>query len=93
MLGIFPVFVARMLPRVWIDEVRRAGGFALIMGWQLYPPTHRELAKRVRSELGLPVDAPRALMEGTVKRFTDWHGKKCELEKQITQDDQQRPVK
>lgn len=75
-LGIVPVFVARMLPRNWIEELRQAGGFALILKWQLYPPSHRELAKRVRTELGLPVDAPRALADGTMKRFTDWHAKK-----------------
>lgn len=75
-LGIVPLFVARMLPRTWIEEVRRAGGFALILKWQLYPPTHKDLAKRVQTELGLPVDAPRALAEGTMARFVSWHVKK-----------------
>lgn len=75
-LGIVPVFVARMLPRVWIEELRQAGGFALILKWQLYPPAHKELAKRVHAEIGLPVDAPRALADGTMKRFVDWHIKK-----------------
>jgi hypothetical protein len=64
-----------MLPRSWIEEVRQAGGFALIMKWQLYPPAHKELAKVVKTKLSLPVDAPRALADGTMKRFTDWHEK------------------
>jgi hypothetical protein len=56
-------------------ELITAGGFALIMKYQLYPWTHKELAKRVASELGLPVDAPKALSEGTMHRFLAWHRK------------------
>jgi hypothetical protein len=36
-LGIRPVFVARMLPGNWITEIDAAGGFALILKYQLYP--------------------------------------------------------
>jgi len=72
-LGIRPLIVARMLPKTWIKQVIDAGGFALIMKWQLYPYTHRELAKRVKAELRLPVDAPKALEEGTMARFERWH--------------------
>ncbi len=75
-LGIKPVFVARMMPKSWIREVGLVGGFALILKYQLYPQTHRDLAKRVQAELGLPVDAPRALAAGTVQRFVNWHEKK-----------------
>jgi hypothetical protein len=72
-LGIRPLVVARMLPKSWIKEIVDANGFALIMKWQLYPYTHKELARRVKLELGLPVDAPKALEEGTVARFEKWH--------------------
>jgi hypothetical protein len=72
-LGIRPVFVCRMLPKTWVNEVNSAGGFALILGFQLYPITHQKLARRVREELGLPVDTPRSLQEGTVDRFMRWH--------------------
>ena len=74
-LGISPVFAARMLPKCWIEELNQVGRFALIMKWQLYPPVHKELAKLVKTKLLLPVDAPRALADGTMKRFTDWHEK------------------
>jgi hypothetical protein len=60
-IGVRPVFVARMLPRNWILEVRDSGGFALILKYQLYPWAHRDLANRVREALELPVDAPRRL--------------------------------
>lgn len=72
-LGIRPVFVVRMMPKNWIYEVQKAGGFVLVLKWQLYPWTHRDLARRVRDELGLPVDAPRALEDGTTQRFLRWH--------------------
>lgn len=72
-LGIRPVFAVRMLPKTWIKEINDAGGFALILKYQLYPWAHRELARRVNAELGLPVDAPRALEDGTMERFLRWH--------------------
>ena len=72
-LGLRPLFVARMLPRTWMNELINAGGYGMIMKYQLYPWTHKNLAKRVASELGLPVDAPRALAEGTMNRFLSWH--------------------
>ncbi len=72
-LGIKPVFVARMLPRTWINEVIESGGFALILKHQLYPWTHKDVAARVSKGLGLPVDAPKALAEGTMRRFLRWH--------------------
>lgn len=72
-LGLRPVFVCRMLPKSWIFELQQQGGFALILKYQLYPWTHQELARRVARELGLPVDAPRALADGTMARFLKWH--------------------
>jgi hypothetical protein len=75
-LGLIPVFVCRMLPKTWINELNQAGGFGLILRWQLYPPTHRDLVDRLRAEFELPVDTPRALAEGTMKRFVDWHARR-----------------
>lgn len=72
-LGLRPVFAVRMLPKSWTIEVIDAGGFALILKYQLYPWSHRDLAKRVKEELDLPVDAPRALQDGTMERFVNWH--------------------
>jgi hypothetical protein len=56
-----------------IEVQNDAGGFALILKYQLYPWTHKELAKKVAERLGLPVDAPRQLEEGTMLRFMRWH--------------------
>lgn len=72
-LGLRPVFAARMLPRSWISEIDDEGGFALVLKHQLYPLAHRDLARRVKGELGLPVDTPKALADGTMDRFMKWH--------------------
>ena len=74
-LGLTPVFVVRMLPKSWIKEITDARGFALILKYQLYPWAHRELARTIRDELGLPVDTPKALEDGTIDRFMRWHVK------------------
>lgn len=74
-LHLRPVFVARMLPKSWIHEVGRGGGFVLVLKYQLYPWAHGELARQVATELGLPVDSPRALEDGTMQRFLSWHEK------------------
>jgi hypothetical protein len=72
-LGLTPVFVCRMLPRPWILDLVDVGGFALILRWQLYPWTHLQLARRVNKQLGMPVDSPKRLADGTMQRFVRWH--------------------
>jgi len=72
-LGLKPVFVVRMIPKSWIKELNDSGGFALILKYQLYPWTHKELAKKVAKKLNLPVDAPKEIEEGTMLRFMRWH--------------------
>jgi hypothetical protein len=74
-LGITPVFAVRMLPKTWTYELISRRGYAMILKYQLYPWTHVELARRVARELALPVDAPKALAEGTMNRFEAWHRK------------------
>ena len=68
-LGLTPIFVCRMLPKPWIREVNLAGGCALLLKWQLFPRSERRLVERLRSELGLPVDTPRRLQDGTLDRL------------------------
>lgn len=72
-LGVAPVFVVRALPKIWIQEVAQNGGFSLILKYHLYPLSHRGFAAEVKEKLGLPVDAPRALYDGTMQRFVRWH--------------------
>jgi len=72
-LSLRPLFIVRMAPRSYIEMVRRAGGFTLVFKYQLYPHGHARLAETVREELGLPVDSPAAIQDGTVQRFLNWH--------------------
>lgn len=71
--GIKPLFIVRMAPKSYIEEVRQAGGFTLIFKWQLYPYGHEDLARRIRERFRIPVDCPRAIERGTVERFLKWH--------------------
>jgi hypothetical protein len=80
-LNLTPLFIARMMPRTYIEDVRRAGGFSLIMKYQFYPVSHRALALRVRGELGLPVDCPVRLQDSTLQRFLKWH--EAKLKRQV----------
>ena len=74
-LGLRPVFVVRMIPRTWVQELVREGGFALILKYQLYPPALKSLTEQIIKDLRLPVGTPRKLEEGTMSRFLRWHTK------------------
>ncbi len=75
MLRLTPLFVARMMPRTYINDGRKLGGYSMIMKYQFYPVSHRDLAIRVRNELDLPVDCPRRIQDSTLQRFLAWHDK------------------
>jgi hypothetical protein len=79
-LGLRPLFVMRAAPKSYMHEIARHGGFGLLFGLQLYPFGHGELVKRVRAELGLPVDCPRVLPEGHVRRLVGWHERRLARE-------------
>lgn len=80
-LNIIPIFVYRMLPKNWIDELADYGGFSLIMKYQFYPYYLKEIAKKIRDELGLPVDSPKKIEDGTMRRVLNWHNKNVEKKK------------
>jgi hypothetical protein len=68
-----PFFIARMMPKSYINDVHKSGGFSLIMGNQHYPLLADGLARRVREVLGLPVISIRELPDTTLGRFVRWH--------------------
>jgi hypothetical protein len=80
-LGVTPLFIVRMMPKTWFYRVQQRGGFVLMLKSQLYPLSHADLARAMRVELGLPVHAPAALWDSTVKRFTDWHDARVNSER------------
>lgn len=61
--GIRPMFVCRAMPKNYIFEVVKQGGFALLTDNQNYPLLADELARRVRETLQLPV--------AVIQRFPD----------------------
>lgn len=79
-IGVKPVFAVRALPRTWVWALIQAGGYAMIMTYQFYPWTHKEVADRIRSTLGLPVDTPKRIEQGTMDRFENWVGSEKKVE-------------
>lgn len=71
-LGLRPVFVVRAMPETWIAALAKVGGFALVMGYQFYPWTHKALAEEIKQKLMLPVDCPRRIESGTMDRFENY---------------------
>jgi hypothetical protein len=68
-----PIFVVRMFPKTWINEVNKNGGFSLIMKYQFYPISHKELADKVSKTLNIPIKTPISLQQGTIERVLKWH--------------------
>jgi hypothetical protein len=75
-LKVKPLFIMRGSPKTYNKMIIDKGGFVLIFGTQIYELSQAELVKRMRSELGLPVDCPKAIPDGIIERFTKWHEKK-----------------
>jgi hypothetical protein len=71
-LGIAPLFIMRNAAKSYVHEIQQRGGFALLFKTQLFPFGSAAHMAKARS-LGLPVDCPTAIPEGTIRRFTEWH--------------------
>lgn len=75
LLGLRPLFIVRMAPKSYVQEVRLEGGFTLIFKYQLYPFGQKAFADKVRKRLRMSVDCPLRIADGTVQRFLNWHEK------------------
>lgn len=71
-LHITPVFVVRAMPKDWINEIRLAGGFTLLLRWWLFPPLLQQQAHAITQRLGYDVGTPERLEDGTMQRFLNW---------------------
>ena len=71
--GTTPMFIFRFAPKSYIHEVHQLGGFVLLFKDQMYPFGFADLARRVRTELHLPVACPTAVPDGHMQRFLKWH--------------------
>lgn len=72
-LEVRPLFIVRMAPKNYINDVWKQGGYTLVFKYQLYPFGQKAFADAVRQRLVLPVDCPAMIEEGTVQRFLNWH--------------------
>lgn len=79
-LDLKPLFIMRFAPKSYNDMIIRAGGYAMIFEWQMYPAGLEGLATRLKDELGLKVGTPRRVGDGTVGRFLTWHQKQVKGE-------------
>lgn len=80
-LGLKPLFIMRYSPKTYNNMIIEEGGYAMIYECQIYPFGRRSMAERVKHELRLPVDSPRAIPEGIIKRFEKWHSKQKGVKK------------
>jgi hypothetical protein len=80
--GITPLMIMRWAPKSYIyDEIMRAAsgsvkGFALLFEKQVYPYGWESLVAEVVNQLGLPVHSPRAIPDGDIDRFVNWHARR-----------------
>jgi hypothetical protein len=74
-LGLRPLFIMRYSPKSYNFEIIKRGGYAMIFEKQIYPFGQAALVKKITGVLGMPVDCPRAIPEGIINRFMNWHNK------------------
>jgi hypothetical protein len=75
-LRLKPLFIMRGSPKTYNYMIIDKGGYAMIFGSQIYELSQSKLVKRLREELGLPVDCPKAIPDGILERFVNWHERK-----------------
>jgi hypothetical protein len=72
-LRLKPLFIMRWSPKTYNKMIIDKGGFVLIFGSQIYELSQKKLVERLKADLGLPVDCPRAIPDGIIERFAKWH--------------------
>jgi len=75
-LRVKPLFIMRWSPKTYNKMIIDKRGFALIFGSQIYELSQANIVERLKAELGLPVDCPKAIPDGILERFVKWHEKK-----------------
>jgi len=72
-LGVYPMFIARKIPKNYVYDVYKAGGYSMFTDNQNYPLLADDLAKRVKATLQLPVGVITRLPNTALTRFSNWH--------------------
>ncbi len=74
-LGIKPLFIMRSSPKTYNKMIIERGGFALLYEAQIYELSQESLVKKMKKVLGLPVVCSKAIPDGIIDRFENWHNK------------------
>jgi hypothetical protein len=74
-LHLRPLFIARWMPKSYVYELFKRGGFALLMKFQFYPFGSESFAAIIRERIALPVDCPKRLEDGTLNRLLRYHNR------------------
>jgi hypothetical protein len=80
-LRLKPLFIVRWAPKSYIKEVADFGGFTLLFEKKIFDVSQKGLVGETDRLLGLPVDCPGGIWEGTIRRFVNWHEKIVKKEK------------
>jgi hypothetical protein len=71
--GIRPLFIMRSAAKTYMWEIIKRGGYGMPFKSQIYDLSQKALVEKMKKELGLPVDCPRAIPDGILERFRLWH--------------------
>jgi hypothetical protein len=71
-LGIRPVFAVRWLPKSYIFELYKEGGFGWLFEYQLYPLGYERLCEQIKKRLAFPSMVMTELPPRSQKIFSDW---------------------
>lgn len=71
--GVRPLFIMRNAAKTYMWEIIKRGGYGMIFKSQIYDLSQRPLVEKIKDELGLPADCPRAIPDGILERFKNWH--------------------
>lgn len=79
-LNLVPFFICRMLPVVWMREIRAYGGVALLFKRWVFPPADRKLVEGCVKEFNFPMSYWHALPQTIVDRAVMLH-RRCKKRK------------
>lgn len=71
--SIRPLFIMRYAPQTYMWEIIGKKGYGMVFKSQIYDLSQKALVEKMKTELGLPADCPRAIPEGILDRFKTWH--------------------
>jgi hypothetical protein len=72
-LKLRPLFIMRYSPKSYNKMIIDTGGFVLLFKSQIYELSQENLVQKLKTELGMPADCPKAIPDGIIQRFINWH--------------------